>query len=131
VSPILRDRMQIIHCEGYSDKDKKSILKDYVWPQLLQRLRFAVEDVVLPDITMEHLIAEYSHDEKGVRNLIRASETIVTRLNMLRIANETVMKDYKFYIPVQFPVTLSIDQCKTLLFDMGTHEPESWRTMYN
>lgn len=131
VSPILRDRMQIIHCEGYSDKDKKSILKDYVWPQLLQRLRFSVDDVVLPDATMEHLISDYSHDEKGVRNLIRASETIVTRLNMLRIANETVMKDYKFYIPVQFPVTLSIDHCKTLLFDMTAREPESWRTMYN
>ena len=131
VNPILRDRMQVIHCEGYSEKEKKIILRDYVWPQLLERLQFETNDVTLPDDAMEYLVSECSSDEKGVRSLIRSAETIVTRLNMLRITEESVMKDYKFYVPSDFPITLRIDTIKTLLFDSNAKEPEVWRSMYN
>jgi len=128
VHPILRDRMQIVHCAGYSEKDKKHILEDYVWPRLIERLKFTSDDIALPDSTMEYLIREYSADEKGVRSLIRAAETIVTRLNMLRIAD---MRDYKFYVSTEFPMILTPDICKTLLHDASAKEPESWRSMYN
>jgi ATP-dependent Lon protease len=33
-------RMTVIHCGGYNEKDKTVILKDYIWPQLLERLKF-------------------------------------------------------------------------------------------
>lgn len=128
VHPVLRDRMQIVHCAGYSEKDKKHILEDYVWPRILERLKFTTDDIALPDLTMEYLIREYSGDEKGIRSLIRVSETIITRLNMLRIAD---MRDYKFYVPTEFPMILTPDICKTLLHDAATKEPESWRSMYN
>jgi ATP-dependent Lon protease len=128
VHPILRDRMQIVHCSGYSDKDKKHILQDYVWPKLLDRLKFSTDDIALPESTMDYLISEYSADEKGVRSLIRVAETMITRLNMLRIAD---MQDYKFYISTEFPMVLTPDICKTLLHDAVAKEPETWRSMYN
>jgi ATP-dependent Lon protease len=40
VHPILRDRMTVIQCDGYNEKDKKEILKGYVLPQLLEILKF-------------------------------------------------------------------------------------------
>ena len=129
VNPILKDRMQIIHCAGYSSKEKQTILQDYVWPDLLSRLKFLPEDVKLTSETSKYLISEYSK-EQGVRTLIRSAEMIITRLNMLRIADEETMKDYKFYLKVEFPLQLTIPIIKKLLYDTERKE-EPWRAMFN
>jgi ATP-dependent Lon protease len=130
VNPILRDRMQVIHCSGYTAKEKQSILEQYVWPDLLERLNFTKEDILLTDEASKFIISEYSAKEEGVRTLIRTAEAIITRLNMLRIADEETMKDYKFYTKVEFPLCLKESIIKTLLTDTNTKEPETWRTMY-
>ena len=130
VNPILRDRMQVIHCGGYSQKEKQTILEDYVWPDLLKRLKFDPKDILLGE-SSKFLISEYSSKEEGVRTLIRTAEMLITRLNMLRIANEETMKDYKFYLKVEFPLELNITKIRKLLFDLGQKEPELWRAMYN
>lgn len=128
VNPILRDRMQVIHCAGYSAKEKQTILQDYVWPDLLHRLNFNKEELLLTDEASKFIISEYSKEE-GVRTLIRTAEAIITRLNMLRIADEETMKDYKFYIKVDFPLQLNEPIIKKLLAETSK-EPEVWRTMY-
>jgi ATP-dependent Lon protease len=130
VNPILRDRMQVIHCSGYTAKEKQAILEQYVWPDLLQRLNFTKEDILLTDEASKFIISEYSAKEEGVRTLIRTAEAIITRLNMLRIADEETMKDYKFYTKVEFPLCLKESIIKTLLTDTNTKEPETWRSMY-
>jgi ATP-dependent Lon protease len=130
VHPILRDRMTIINCDGYNEKDKKEILKDYVWPQLLDRLRFDPSQVSITDDGMKFLISEYSHDEKGVRTLIRTVETMMTRLNMLRIANDESMQEYKFYMDVKFPLQIDEKVIHTLLCDFTKKDLESWVHMY-
>jgi ATP-dependent Lon protease len=130
VNPILKDRMQIIHCSGYSPKEKQTILETYVWPDLLSRLKFKNEDIKLTPDSAKYLVSEYS-SEQGVRTLIRTAEMIITRLNMLRIADEETMKDYKFYLKVDFPLELTSKMIRTLLFDIERKEPELWRSMYN
>jgi ATP-dependent Lon protease len=131
VNPILRDRMQVIHCGGYSAKEKQTILEQYVWPDLLKRLKFSSQDIFLTSESSKFLISEYSSKEEGVRTLIRTAEMLVTRLNMLRIANDETMKDYKFYLQLEFPLELNTTHIKKLLFDYGQKEPELWRAMYN
>jgi len=131
VNPILRDRMQVIHCAGYTAKEKQSILEEYVWPDLLQRLNFNKEDVILTDEASKFIISEYSNKEEGVRTLIRTTEAIITRLNMLRIADEETMKDYKFYTKIDFPLRLNETVIKTLLTETTTKDPETWRSMYS
>jgi len=131
VNPILRDRMQIIHCSGYTPKEKQSILREYVWPDLLDRLRFLDDDIELTDDACKFLVSEYSAKEEGVRTLIRTAEIIVTRLNMLRIADEDTMKDYAFFIKVDFPLKLSEQIIRKLLCDAQAKDPEPWRSMYN
>ena len=130
VHPILRDRMTIINCEGYNEKDKKEILKDYVLPQLYSRLKFTEDELVFTDDAMKFIISEFSADEKGVRTLIRTVESMMTRLNMLRVASDETMKEYSFYMDVSFPLTVDEKVVKTLLCDATKKEPESWRTMY-
>jgi ATP-dependent Lon protease len=131
VNPILRDRMQVINCSGYTAKEKETILTDYVWPDILNRLRFDKEDIILTDEAIKFMISEYSDNEQGVRTLIRTAESIITRLNMLRIADAETMKDYKFYIDVEFPLKLNETVIRKLLSDTNQKEPETWRSMYN
>ena len=129
VHPILRDRMTVLECGAYNENDKIQILKQHIWPQVLKRLKFEETDVLFEPNVMRFLISEHSH-EKGVRNLIRAAETIVTRLNMLRISKHESMKEYEFYMDVKFPLTLTPLIIEKLL-DKKTKEPEAWRSMYN
>lgn len=130
VHPILRDRMTIIQCDGYNETDKKTILKNHIWKQILTRLRFIESEITLLDSAIEYLISEYSKDEKGVRSLIRTVETMMTRLNMLRISNHETMKDYGFFMEVTTPFVIDENVVKRLLFDYNKKEPETWKSMY-
>lgn len=131
VHPILRDRMTVIHCSGYNDKDKSVILKDYIWPGILDRLKFSKDDISVTDGAIRYLISEYSSEEKGVRTLIRTVDSMMTRINMLRIANDESMKDYKFYMEIKFPLVINEEVVKKILCDLEKKDiDESWRTLY-
>jgi ATP-dependent Lon protease len=130
VHPILRDRMSVIHCGGYNEKDKSVILKDYIWPQILERLAFKKEDVILSESAINFMIEEYSKEEKGVRTLIRTVESMMTRINMLRVAKHDSMKDYKFYMDIDLPLTITETVVKHVLVDLVKKDAETWRTMY-
>lgn len=130
VHPILRDRMTVINCGGYNEADKKAILKDYIWPQLLDRLKFKYTDITLTDQAINYMISEFSSEEKGVRTLIRTVEAMMTRLNMLRVMKDPSMKEYPFYIDYKLPFVLTETSVKVLLTDSGKKESETWRMMY-
>ena len=129
VHPILKDRMQVIHCSGYNMEEKKVILNQYVWPQILERIKLE-KDLTISDEAVKYLISEYSKEEEGVRTLIRAVETLVTRINLLRIADEETAKSYKFYTKVKLPMTINVETAKHILQDMSQPTNESWRQLY-
>jgi ATP-dependent Lon protease len=128
IHPILKDRMQVINCSGYTSTDKKAILSQYVWPQILDRLNMK-EDLNITEEAVKFLISEYSSEEEGVRVLIRAVETLVTRINLLRIADEKTAKGYPFYKAVKLPMTITPDDVKAILVETKVVN-ESWRHLY-
>jgi ATP-dependent Lon protease len=128
IHPILKDRMQVINCSGYTSTDKKAILSQYVWPQILDRLNMK-EDLKITEEAVKFLISEYSSEEEGVRVLIRAVETLVTRINLLRIADEKTAKGYPFYKAVKLPMTITPDDVKAILVETKVVN-ESWRHLY-
>jgi ATP-dependent Lon protease len=128
VHPILKDRMQVITCTGYSADDKFQIVDKYIWPQMLERTNFK-ELSIKPD-AIKFLIREYSSEEEGVRTLIRALETLTTRINLLRIADETTAKSYKFYTKIAPPCCIDTDMARHILQDMNPTTGESWKHLY-
>lgn len=128
VHPILKDRMQVIHCCGYSPDDKFQIVQTYIWPQMLERTNF--KDLSITDDAIRFLIKEYSREEEGVRTLIRALETLTTRINLLRIADEKTAKSYKFYTKIALPCTIDTELAQHILQDLGVQVNESWRHLY-
>lgn len=129
VHPILRDRMQVIHCAGYNADEKKIILNQYIWPQILERIKMT-DALTITDEAIKFLISEYSHEEEGVRNLIRSVETLITRINLLRIADEATAKSYPFYMKISLPMSITPENVKHVLQDLTRQDNESWRRMY-
>ena len=129
VHPVLKDRMQVIHCSGYTPEEKKVILTQYAWPQVIDRIK--MEGLTISEDAVKYLINEYSKEEEGVRTLIRAVETLVTRINLLRIADEETAKSYKFYKKISLPLVIDTELAKHVLQDMNnTDVNESWRHLY-
>jgi ATP-dependent Lon protease len=128
VHPVLKDRMQVINCSGYSADEKKIILTQYVWPQVLERIKV---DVKISESAVKFLIDEYSKEEEGVRTLIRAVDTLVTRINLLRIADEATAKSYKFYTKISLPCTIDTELARHILDDISTNKgDDNWRHLY-
>lgn len=128
IHPILKDRMQVINCTGYSADDKFQIVEKYIWPQMLERTNF--KDLKITQEAIKFLIREYSSEEEGVRTLIRSLETLTSRINLLRIADETTAKSYTFYRKIELPCTIDIEMAKHILSDLGKTTNESWRHIY-
>ena len=128
IHPVLRDRMQVIQCNGYSADEKKTILTQFVWPQILERIK--LPELSISEEALRFLINEYSKEEEGVRTLMRAVESLVTRINLLRIADEETAKSYKFYTKITLPLAITSDLAKHILQDLSTTPNESWRHLY-
>ena len=120
VHPILKDRMNVIQCAGYSEEEKKIILTQYIWPDMLKRFKLEPTDIVLADEAIRYMIREFSTGEEGVRSVIRVVETLVMRINLLRIAakDDPATKAYKFYMDITFPLTVSTAIAEKLLTDI-------------
>ena len=87
-------------------------------------------DLSISDEAIRFLITEYSKEEEGVRTLMRAVESLVTRINLLRIADEETAKSYKFYTKITLPLTITSDLAKHILEDLSATPNESWRHLY-
>jgi len=130
VHPVLKDRMRVITVPGYKESEKKVIVANYIWPDILKHAGIATGDLSATEEAAEYIIKEYSDGEEGMRNLIRVVESVVSRVNLIRISDEAAAKAYKFYIPVSFPMKLDKKQVETLLTDFNMATPEHWRSLY-
>ena len=108
VNPILRDRMYMIHTNKLEMKDKIIISKNYLIPSLCKEIM--IEDIVFEDDIIEYIIQKYSKEE-GVRNLRRTYETILSKLNIVKITNTCKELELPFNIKnfnLPFKVTIDI-----------------------
>ena len=116
VNPILRDRMYRIQTEGYDGKQKVVIAKDYLLPKIREQIKFTQEDIVLSDEVIGYIVENYTHKEKGVRNLKRCLEIIYTKLNLYRLMKPgTNLFETEMSLDVQFPYTVTTEVVMKLL----------------
>jgi hypothetical protein len=85
VHPILRDRLQIVRVKGYNPEQKCKISIEYMFPRFCKDVGFKEGEIKISDDVINYLITTYAEKEEGVRNLGRCLETMVSRLNMLRL----------------------------------------------
>jgi ATP-dependent Lon protease len=86
VNPILRDRMHVIETKGYNAKDKRTIARQFLIPEVEKTIGFGEGDITIEDGVIDHITSVYTKSEKGVRNLKRCLENIYAKLNVSRLA---------------------------------------------
>jgi len=120
VNKILKDRMYVINTKGFKTEDKLKISKEYLLPELLTTFNFEKEEIIFTDEILKEIIEKYTLGEEGVRNLKRAIETIISKVNIYMLSysegdNDSV-KDLAFKIKdFKLPLTLTEEHIQTLL----------------
>ena len=130
VNPILRDRMYRIQTKGYSDKEKSIIARDYQLPKIRDQVKFAPDDIVIPDDTLQHIISRFTEGEEGVRNLKRCLEIIYTKLNLYRLMKPGAnLFEKDLSLEVEFPLTVTHEIVDKLI--KKSADNGRWLNMYN
>ena len=71
----LRDRMEIIELQGYTEEEKVHIAFQYLIPRQIEENGITAEQIEFPEETISFIIRHYTR-EAGVRNLERTIGTI-------------------------------------------------------
>jgi ATP-dependent Lon protease len=71
----LRDRMEIIELQGYSEEEKLHIARRYLVPRQVEENGISAEQIEFPDEALRYVIRHYTR-EAGVRSLERTIGTI-------------------------------------------------------
>ncbi len=71
----LRDRMEIIELQGYTEEEKVHIAFQYLIPRQIEENGITPEQIEFPEEAVSHIIRHYTR-EAGVRNLERTIGTI-------------------------------------------------------
>ena len=71
----LRDRMEIIELQGYSEEEKLHIARRYLVPRQVEENGITAEQIEFPDEALRYIIRHYTRDA-GVRSLERTIGTI-------------------------------------------------------
>ena len=110
INPILRDRMVTIHANGYTNKDKIPICKNYMIPEILKSFSFNPSDIVFNDEIIVYIIS-LCQEEQGVRNLKRALQEIISHINLNKLINKPIDKHEESFPSFPLEITKShVDQ---------------------
>jgi ATP-dependent Lon protease len=84
IPPPLRDRMEIIELDGYTEDEKIRIAQDYLIPRQIRANGLAKDEIHFTEHSLRKIIQDYTR-EAGVRNLERLIGAIC-RKTVVRIA---------------------------------------------
>jgi len=115
INPILKDRLNRLHLKGFSKDEKKNIFTKFILPELFENINFNNDDLIMNSEVIDYLVQNYSKEE-GVRNLKRAMETILLKINLYKL-NPKGKYPYKLE-NFSLPYTLTQNCIKELLKDL-------------
>jgi ATP-dependent Lon protease len=91
IDPILRDRITIIETKALSLKEKLTIIKDYMLPEICKDIGFNKHEIMISDNIITFLIDTYTN-EAGVRKIKEKLVEIVRDINLNRFHDITKYK---------------------------------------
>lgn len=126
ISPILLNRLDVIHLAGYTKEEKIKILKNYIVPDLSQKL--AVEDynLELCDDLIEYLITAHSL-ESGVRSLERSIKVLFESIIMEKYTNGNFVS--KITVP-EYKRIMKVDNTSINKYNLKKHQ-STQKEIYN
>ena len=111
ISPILKDRMVTIKTHGYNNDNKVEIVNEYMLKELFDKFGFKKDDLVFTQDIIKSIIRK-TNEEKGVRNLKRSLESIISQINLARLLKKGILLDDD---AISFPYTVKQEDIEKLL----------------
>ena len=81
LSPILKDRLNIIRVKNPSLNDKVIIGKKYLLKELCPNIGIDIDKILITDDTVKFIITKYCKDDVGLRGLKKCIESILLKIN--------------------------------------------------
>ena len=109
VNPILRDRMFMIQTNKLKEEDKLVVARDYLIEGIFKDMGVNKEELIFSDDVIRYIVKTFSQEE-GVRNLKRAFQTIIGKLNIIRITKKGSIKNLDLPFEVddfEFPLEIT------------------------
>ncbi len=128
INPILKDRIKIINLKGFEVKDKIEIAKRYSIHKICKNIGFSKEDVILSDEVLKEMIEKYA-PESGVRKLEKCIETLIMKLNLYSMTNESKDLSRKEEIKLERPYKLDGNQM-SLILDSVFDRSDDFESVY-
>jgi ATP-dependent Lon protease len=120
VNPILLDRMYNIQLDDFKLDDKITISLDYLLPEILEMYKLTKEDIIFDRDTITYIIKNYCKED-GVRNIKRSLETIISKINVLKLGSGL---DLQYSIEnIKFPLIITNDIIEKLLSKNKHNDP--------
>jgi hypothetical protein len=139
ISPILRDRLQVIKVKGYNISEKTEIARNYMLPRFAREIGFANDQIQILPETISYISSVYAEREDGVRNLGRELEVLVSRLNIIRLIQDSNAADKELLLTklpfnaLKIPIITNPFTITKEIVDNVLKMPvkdEAWRSMY-
>jgi ATP-dependent Lon protease len=100
--------MYKIKTSGYDKKQKMIISNNYLLPKIREQINFKLDEIIITDEAINHIIENNCNNEDGVRNLKRCLEIIYTKLNLYRLMKPgTNLFEQDMTLKVEFPFTVT------------------------
>ncbi|MCD6389036.1 MAG: endopeptidase La [Desulfobulbaceae bacterium] len=94
IPPPLRDRMEVIKLNGYTEEDKFQIARGFLIPKQLDENGFETKDIALNEGAILEIVRRYTR-EAGVRNLERNIAGICRKIARDRLKKKKPNKKYR------------------------------------
>ena len=121
INPILLDRMYKISTKGFNPDDKLKIAKNYLIPNILKE--YKMQDITFTDECLLEIIHTYTEAEEGVRNLKRCIDTIISKINLIRLINTDINIIDCSIKSIEFPLSIDTDIIQKLLNKKSEIDP--------
>jgi ATP-dependent Lon protease len=79
IPPPLRDRMEILELDGYTEEEKVRIAQQYLFPRQIRENSLRADEISIADEALRVVIRDYTR-EAGVRNLERQIGTMCRKV---------------------------------------------------
>ncbi len=130
INPILLDRMIKIKTDDFTIEDKVNISKNYLLPSILLEYGINNNEIIISDEVIKNIINNNTNSEKGVRNLRRCLDTIVSKINIFKYLQNNNDRLVNFDIKnFKLPFEITLNNLKTFLVDNNSVD-NSWMNMY-
>ncbi len=118
INPILKDRMVTINTNGYNKHNKIEIVEKYMLKELFDKFGFKEGEIIFSKEIILYIISKTS-EEKGVRNLKRSLEEVISQVNLARLLQKG-LKDKKEQIT--FPYNVQVEDVEKMIHNVSIND---------